>query len=371
MMWLLVAALGPLVIGCSREPLTKPTGSETGSANDDKSDNDGSDGRDDADADDDDTNDDSTAPTSKPDAGKPRDSGAPSNGGKLDAGRTGAPDAATAPVQSADAQTPVASGDAGGSASGASFPPAGDLSKDGPYKSMTLKNSGPDGKYSVYLPTELAPGGAKNPIVGWMSGGNTMPSAYPLLPRLATHGFVVVAANVTPSIGQEVALGKNIIDGIEWAIAEATKEGSMFFGKLDTTKTASIGYSMGALASFTIADNPKITTTVHISGGNMDATRVNLLKQPALFICGEPGNDIAAANCDKDFMNAKTPVFYANFDGGHLGIQSAPTQAPIYTLATSWLRWKLMSDATLDDMFVEPACTVCKDKTWLKVQQKK
>jgi hypothetical protein len=282
-----------------------------------------------------------------------------------------------------DSPTPQQQGADSGSTpeakSGGTFPTA-DVAKDGPYASTTLQNTGPDGNYTVYLPTELAPGGAKNPIVGWMSGGGTTHTLYTLLPRLATHGFVVVTANVTPGIGAEVDLGKKIVAGIDWAIAENAKKDSAFFGKLDTNKLASMGYSMGSLATFTIANDPRLTTTVHISGGNMVPERVANLHAPAVFLCGNPGNgtcsdllssecDIAGANCLTDFMNATTPVFYANFNGGHLGILTPPLSDQIATVATAWLRWKLMSDPTIDSMFVGDNCSVCKDSNW-KVQRK-
>lgn len=259
------------------------------------------------------------------------------------------------------------------------FPPVTDFTKNGPYTSTTLTNTGPNNGYTVYLPTTLAPNGAKNPIVGWMSGGGTTHDLYPLLPRLATHGFVVVAANVVPGIGDEANLGKQIIAGIEWALAENEKSGSMLYGKLDGSKIASMGYSMGSLSTFMIASDPRLTTTVHISGGNMAPERINNLRAPAVFICGTPGPsscgildgncDIAAANCDMDFNGAKTPVFYANFAGGHLGILLAQ-ELQIGSLATMWLRWKLMSDRSLDGKFLGDQCEVCKDKSWSKVQRK-
>jgi hypothetical protein len=260
------------------------------------------------------------------------------------------------------------------------FPAVTDFAADGPFKSTMLTSTGPNSNYTVYLPTELAPNGAKNPIVGWMSGGATTPSGYTLLPHLATHGFVVVASNTAPGIGAEVELGQEIIMGIDWAIAENDRKDSMLFGKLDTTKIASMGYSMGSLATFTIANDPRLTTTVHISGGNMQADRIMNLRAPAAFICGIPGDsscnilstdcDIAAANCDTDFAMATTPVFYANFMGGHLGILTEPNMTHIRKLATMWLRWKLMSDSTLTPSFVGDQCTLCKDADWKKVQQK-
>jgi hypothetical protein len=276
--------------------------------------------------------------------------------------------------------------DAGPSATGSMssggsglFPPVSDFLADGAFGSTELDMTGPNQNYTVWMPMMPPPAGAKFPLVGWMSGGGTTPALYPLLPHLATHGFVVVASNTAPGIGDEVNLGQEIITGIDWALAENMRDGSMLSGKIDSTKIGSMGYSMGSLATFTIANDPRLTTTVHISGGNMEADRVNNLHAPAAFICGIPDPscsdilstdcDIAAANCDTDFMNAKTPVFYANFKGGHLGILTDPNMGPITSLATAWLRWKLMSDDTLTSMFVGDQCGACQDSTW-KVQQK-
>lgn len=118
-----------------------------------------------------------------------------------------------------------------------------------------------------------------------------------------------------------------------------------------------MGYSMGSLATFTIASDPRLTTTVHISGGNFVPERVKNLRQPAAFLCGRTGDatcnllspdcDIAAAQCDRDFANATTPVFYGRFPAGHLGILQEPHANRIAAAVTGWLRWKLTTLALL------------------------
>jgi hypothetical protein len=266
----------------------------------------------------------------------------------------------------------------GGPATG-TFPAVSDLASDGPFKSTEIDETGPNNNYTVFLPTELAPNGVKNPIVGWMNGGSTGPALYVLLPHLATHGFVVVASNTLPAIGDEVALGQEIIAGIDWALDQNEQQSSMLYGKLDETKIAAMGYSMGSLATFTIADDARLTTTVHISGGNMDPSRIDKLRKPAAFFCGIPGDDsctiintdcdIAGANCATDYMNATTPVFYGVFQYGHLGILTDPYSTQIGAAVTGWLRWKLMSDRTLERMFIGDQCTMCKDSNWTVMEK--
>lgn len=229
---------------------------------------------------------------------------------------------------------------------------------------MTVQNTGPNNKYTIYRPQQLAPNGAKNPFVAWISGGGSSPSQYTLLPHLATHGFIIVASNTVPQVGQQQALGKEMVAAVDWMLAEIQRAGSDYAGKIDGTKVAAMGYSMGGLASTAAAADPRWTTTVHISGGAGDGTVKNL-HAPAAILCGASGADIAGANCAKDFDQASTPVFYGVFNGGdHLGVRTQPYAERISTLVTGWLRWQLMGDPLLKAMFVGDMCTVCGDSNW-------
>lgn len=265
---------------------------------------------------------------------------------------------------------------------GGSLPPVKDLAQAGPYGSAVLMNVGPSNNYAVYMPMMPLPGGVRSPLVGWVSGGATTHDWYTLLPHLASHGFTVITSNTSPSIGAEVELGREMIAGIDWVSAESARQGSQLFGKVDVTKIAASGYSMGSLATFTIAADPRLTTTVHISGGNMGADALRNLRAPAAFICGTPDPnctpldilsdscDIAAANCDTDFAAATTSVFYANFPGGHLGVMTTPHQERIAAMVVAWLRLHLTGDTSQKRLFVGSACGYCSDTNW-KVQQKK
>jgi len=304
----------------------------------------------------------------------------------LDAGQDAArADAGTLVTPNSEAGSPQDAGPAapGDAASaGGSLPPVKDLAQAGPYGNTVLMNVGPSNNYAVYMPKDPLPSGVKSPLVGWVSGGATTHDWYTLLPHLASHGFTVITSNTSPSIGAEVELGREMIAGIDWVSAENARQGSQLFGKVDLKKIAASGYSMGSLATFTIANDPRLTTTVHISGGNMGGDTLRNLRAPAAFICGTPNPsctpldilsescDIAAANCDMDFAGATTSVFYANFPGGHLGVMTSPHQERISAMVLAWLRLYLTGDSAQKRLFVGSGCGYCSDSNW-KVQQKK
>ena len=298
-------------------------------------------------------------------AGKPAQAGAGGSGpaaaaaGQLSvAGASGSPGA----VGAGGAMAMAGVGGAGSTASAGAWP-AADIGAEGPFKSMTVMNSGPSNGYTLYVPMELGRDGLKHPIVTWGNGSGSTPGQYTLLPRIASHGFVVIASNNTSVTG---ALLKG---GIDWLIAENGREGSMFKDKLDPKQVASMGFSLGSLATFEIAGDMRIRTTIHISGGSMNKSVVSNLHAPAAFYCGND-SDIAFNGCEGDFEISKVPTIYANFPGDHLGVRNAKTAPQVAKATVGWLRWRLMGDKMLDAMFVGPDCGLCKDMTWEKVQQK-
>jgi hypothetical protein len=218
------------------------------------------------------------------------------------------------------------------------------------------------GAYTLFYPTDLGKEGLKHPVITWGNGALTTPSSYnAFLPVLASQGFFIIAANtssVTPEAMQS---------GLDWALAQNDATDSPFYQKLDPSKVAAMGYSLGSIGTFGIAAGPHIVTTVHISGGAMDKATVPNLKHPAAFFCGSDA-DIAHDNCESDFDLAKVPVFYGVFPGDHLGILGTHT-AQILKAVGAWLRWRLMDDLTLAPTFVGPDCTLCMDKDWV-IKQK-
>jgi hypothetical protein len=286
-------------------------------------------------------------------------------------------------------------GHGAGGADGAVAPPSGDTgtlpaisdpAQPGHFTPTETDNVGPNGDYTTIEPKELGEGGVKHPILIWGPGAGASPGIYQaLLNHIASHGFVIVSYNSTPQ-------GPELLTAIDWIVAESMRNGSPYFGKLDTSKIAAGGQSAGSLAVFAVANDPRWTTTLHINGGTFDPhTDVMNLRAPALFVCGDDPSktggdgtwqsDMARPNCDIDFMNATTPVWYGDVIGSsHTTVIDNPLNDPstpadplkVHYLAASaaWLRWQLAGDQVMKAMFIGPNCGFCMQTSVWEVQQK-
>lgn len=106
---------------------------------------------------------------------------------------------------------------------------------------MTMQDltSGPSRQSGLFRPVDLGREGIKHPIFVWGCGGGSTPTTYAeLLNSVASYGFVVIAETSQINDG-----GAPLRAAIDWMIAEANRDGSALFGKLDTTKIAIGGHS--------------------------------------------------------------------------------------------------------------------------------
>ncbi len=125
--------------------------------------------------------------------------------------------------------------------------------------------------YHLWYPTNMTSG---HPIISFGVGTGGTPTNYAdTLDQLASWGFVVIA-NDNGTQGE----GQYIVGGAQWMVAKNSDSGSIFYGKLDTSKIGAFGHSQGA-------------------GGVLNA----VLLQPTLF-------DAAIANALPNPMWWSTPV---------------------------------------------------------------
>lgn len=258
------------------------------------------------------------------------------------------------------------------------------LDKPGPYEITDVPDTGPGNEFRLFAPKPLGVEGLKHPVLAWSPGAGAFPDAYlTLLNTLASHGFVTLSFNST-------AEGPNLVDAIDWLISENDRKDSVLYQKLDTTKIAAGGHSAGSLATYQMADDARLTTTLHMSGGSfMPATDVPRLKKPALMVCGDAGGDglttgdLANPMCIADFELAKVPVFFAVVKGaGHAALNDAEVTAGVGTApddphkllfikaTIGWLRWQLAGDLSLAKMFVGVDCELCAAGSGYVVKQK-
>jgi hypothetical protein len=232
---------------------------------------------------------------------------------------------------------------------------------DGPFKTKQDLRSGPKGASGLFQPMELGQNGLKHPIFLFGCGGGSNPTSYAAdLSRIATHGFVVLAD--VSAIGDGATVFKASLD---WLIAENGRSDSAFYGKLDTTRVAAGGHSIGSVNAFAFGTDPRLATTIHIAGGSLD--NVNdpsapttgmggkMLLHPTAYVCDvndQFGNDTKA---DADYKVTTAPVFFTLMTGtDHVGIFKV-----VVPLIVAWLRWHLGGEEERRSMFLDASGKFC------------
>lgn len=273
-----------------------------------------------------------------------------------DAGEPGDPedeaDAAEAPDDGDDggseAEPETDAGSADGGASGGTTSrtklPSADPEQMGPFAVTVDERAGANSW--AFRPTELGQGGLKHPIFIWGTGATSVPSAYrAYLSRIASHGIVVVSPN-SPSVNASLMKAS-----LAWILGENTRSGSPYFEKLDTSKIAMGGHSLGSLATFDVeATETRLTTTIHLAGGSFDGKGSSKVKTPTAYICGADG-DVAQPQCAADFSRATKPTFYSELRGvGHVDAMRAGIGGIL-----AWLRWHLGDEADRKADFTGPS----------------
>jgi hypothetical protein len=276
----------------------------------------------------------------------------------------------------------------------------------GPYPAMKEQVSSLPG-HVVYRPRELAAlGKQKLGVVAWGNGGCSDDGAstrFPLL-ELASHGYLVIASGhilsgpgapprpaamprpqsngsaPTASGPRQLPPPKtktsDLIDAIDWALAQNRRPGSAYFGRIDPKQIAVSGWSCGGLQALKAAQDPRVHTAVLQNTGifidgpspipGMDLAKSELLKlhTPVLYILGG-STDIAYANGMDDFKRIEhVPVAVANIATGHGGTYFQPNGGPVAVVAVAWLQWQLRGDQQAAASFVGKDCGLCKDPKW-------
>jgi hypothetical protein len=232
---------------------------------------------------------------------------------------------------------------------GAGLLPTDDVGAMGPYEVTIDMSAGPNMGWIAH-PKELGANGELHPIFTWGCGGGSEPSQYmDHLTRWASHGFVVEAHVSTG----DAADHKVIVD---WLIAQNDDMSSMYYHKLDVTKIAVGGHSMGSIATFAFeGGDDRVTTSIHVAGGSYDGNGFMSLKTPTLMVDGD-GDTLALSNTQRDYMMSTVPTFITVITGSDHIYAARDGMAPII----AWLRWWLAGEVDRKGSFLDPDCEFCK-----------
>jgi len=252
--------------------------------------------------------------------------------------------------------------------------------------------------HTVYRPADLSKT-PKLPVLLWANGGcrNTSVEFTRFLGELASHGYLIVAvgrsnipflaihgsiaavadqkdANGNPEIISDPGY---MIKGLEWALAENARKESPLYGKVDTSKIATMGQSCGGPQAFRAAKDPRIWTVVALNssfptasapgmvGGANDGWTAEKLAIPAAIFTGGPADSgyAGAEQCYKALDPKLTALKASLTSVGHTGAYPMP-DLRWSAGVLSWLDWQLKGDAKAREAFSGPNCSLCKDTDW-------
>ena len=235
--------------------------------------------------------------------------------------------------------------------------------------------------HTIYRPQTLDPfgAGARLPIVAWGNGGCAN-SSFPFrnfLLEIASHGFLVVAIGLAHDLGPEPGVGRTqpaqLLDAIDWAIAEHSRPESSYAGKLATEKIAVMGQSCGGLQALAVSPDPRITTSViwnsdlltapppaHLPMPHVDKAVLQRLHAPVAYFLGGV-DDVARID--------RVPLFFGSMDVGHGGTFAEPNGGEFGRVGVAWLKWRLLDDQSSGALFAGPSCSLCTDLRWQVIKK--
>lgn len=246
------------------------------------------------------------------------------------------------------------------------LPPISDPGAKGPFEIQVQETLEGLDTHILIAPKELGKDGIKHPIVVWINGAGTGTTGYRnMLDNVAAHGFFLLddkqsGFESAPEVESQKA-------AITWAIEQADKQGGPYFGKLDSTRIAIAGHSLGGVSTFGNVSDMRIKTSIHMAGGvtgnpeGVDASWLQGLHVPAAFLCGDAdSNGLPRVKDDFAAAPAAVPLFFGILAGvSHTDEFTMPNGGRWGRILIAWLRWQLADDASFAKSFQGPDCEFC------------
>jgi Cellulose binding domain len=241
---------------------------------------------------------------------------------------------------------------------------------DGPYPA-DYETSSTLPSHTIYRPQNLP--SEKMPIFVWGNGGcsgNGLDQQN-FLREIASYGFLAIA-NGAPGGGASTN-SQMLTQSIDWAFAENSRQGSKYYGKIDTAHVAAAGWSCGGLEAYAVSNDARLTTTMIFSSGllnDADDYQLRRLTKPIAYFMGGP-SDIAYPNGMDDWgkLPSTLPAFMGNLNVGHGGTYGQTNGGEFGRVAVLYLKWRLKGDTTAGTNFVGSNCGLCRSGQWQVMQK--
>ena len=212
------------------------------------------------------------------------------------------------------------------------------------------------------------------------------------LSEIASHGYLAVApgkwrngpnAKEPPAPPREPAAdgsfppaptsAADLARALDWALAENSRAGSPYAGKIDPEAVAVGGFSCGGVQALELAGDPRIDTLViqnsgilpdgapRIGGMDLAKSALEDIHTPVIYVQGGP-SDIAYENGMDDFRRIDgVPAAMVNLPVGHGGTYFEPNGGKAARIVVDWLQWQLRGDAGAEASFRGEDCGFCGD----------
>ncbi|MEU5956104.1 acetylxylan esterase [Streptomyces sp. NPDC047525] len=228
---------------------------------------------------------------------------------------------------------------------------------DGPF-AVTKERAGLG--HTILRPTELGSRGCtKHPVIIWGNGTFVTPVIYDgLLKHLASHGFIVVAANTTQS-----GTGHAMLGGLDVVKKTADDPKSPYYGKVDLEKVGASGHSQGGGGAINAGADPRVDVTVPIEPGPLGS--VGALKGP-MFILGGEHDPVVVPELlviPRYESADHIPAVYGELAGA-THVTPAGDGGGFRGPVTAWFRYFLMGDQEARGEFFGADCGACSSPVW-------